>query len=179
MIHFINEGGNSDLKGKRFHVPDGILKYLKTTYEQYDGDKTIEGYKRLGNMITMSEEDGGIAYNEMKRIKSWFDNHPYSSKTAEYTLNGGDVMRNWIDATLGHATNVIKAGKEALKDAGVDNAFRKSHEKNRQTKPSKPTTAKIVNKDVTKNVAQNTSVKMTENKTIIINSDIFENITVR
>lgn len=178
MIHFINEDGNSDLKGKRFHVPDGILSHLKATFDQYNGDKSIEGYKRLGNMIDMGENHGGIAYNEMKRVKSWFDNHPYSADTAEYTLNGGNIMRNWIDSTLGHATNVIKAGKQALKDAGVDNAFRKPHEKDRQTKPSKPTTAKIVTKDVAKNIGNNTSVKLNEGKTIIVKQEIFEKILV-
>ena len=56
MLHFINEGGNSELKNRKFVLSKGIKKHLMSILKNYNGDKTIEGYKRLNNLLQNSSE---------------------------------------------------------------------------------------------------------------------------
>lgn len=156
MIHFINEE-NSELKNRVFPLPKGIKKHLLNTLKNYNGDKTVDGFKRLNNLLSMN---GGIAYNEMKRIKNFFDNYEGTDKSFEYTLNGGEPMKMWVNNTLNTATKAIHDFKQAKKDAGISNAFIKNHEKNRQTKKqNKPTQVKFKTNDVNKNLSNNELLK--------------------
>ena len=93
MIHFINEGGNSELKHRVFPLSKGIKKHLMDTLRNYRGDKTIEGYKRLNNLLSMTN---GISYSEMKRLKNFFDNYQGTDKSVEFLLNGGEPMKLWV-----------------------------------------------------------------------------------
>ena len=172
MIHFIFEGGNSELKGRFFPLGKGIRKHLEQTLASYDGDKTIIGYKRLNNILSM---ENGIAYNELKRIKNFFDNYTGSDKSVDYILNGGTPMKLWVDNTLNTATSAIEGFKQAKKDAGAENAFRKPHEKNRQTKPQKPTVAKVQTANVVKGIHNNTAVQY-ESKIIRISEEQMQSI---
>jgi len=160
MLHILNEGGNAELKNRFFPLGDNIRKHLQRTLNSYSGDKDVDGYKRLVNILSM---ENGIAYNEMKRIKNFFDNFKGSPKSIEFILNGGQPMMLWVNATLNRATQAVKDFKAAKKAAGVNNAYIKPHEKNRQTKTTGPTTAKIQTKNVTKNIDSNSSIKY-ENK---------------
>jgi len=154
MLHFLTE--NNELKHRKFPIPDGVRKYLQRTLNNYNGDKTIDGYKRLNNILSMD----GIAYNEMKRIKNFFDNYNGSDKSAEFILNGGDAMKTWVNNTLYTATKSIHDFKQAKKDAGINNAFIKPHEKDRQNnKKNKPTTAKFDTKNANKKMIDNNTLK--------------------
>lgn len=157
MIHLINEDGNSALKGRVFPIPKGIRKHLMSTLENYTGDKTIDGFKRLNNLLSMED---GIAYNEMKRIKNFFDNYRGPVDGTEYVLNGGDEMRLWVDNTLGTATKSIRDYKQAMKDAGQKNMFIRSHEKDRQCKTKKPTVSKIQTSNVGNAIGKGETVRM-------------------
>jgi len=128
MVRILLTEGNKELKHRVFPLGDGIRKHLESTLASYNGDKTVDGYKRLNNILSMKN---GIAYNEMKRIKNFFDNYNGSDKSDEYILNGGDEMRTWVNNTLGLATKTIDDRKAALKAAGADNAYIKPHEKQR------------------------------------------------
>ena len=156
MIHFLFEGGNSDLKGRYFPLGKNIRKHLEQTLSSYEGDKTELGYKRLNNLLAMKP---GVSYEELKRIKNFFDNYNGTDKSAEYILNGGDFMKLWVDNTLNTATSAVENWKEAKKEAGVENAYRKTHEKNRQTKPQKPKVAKVKTANVVKGVHNNTAIQ--------------------
>lgn len=156
MTHFIFEGGNSELKGRFFPLGKGIRKHLEQTLASYDGDKTVLGYKRLHNILSM---ENGIAYNEMKRIKNFFDNYTGSDESVDYILNGGTPMKLWVNNTLNTATSAIEGFKQAKKDAGAENAFRKPHSKDRQTKVQKPKVAKVQTANVVKGVHDNQAVK--------------------
>ena len=138
MLHIITE--NNELKHRTVPLPDGVRKILNKTLSNYHGDKTIEGYKRLNNILDMNT----ISYQEMKRIKNFFDNYNGSDKSAEFILNGGDAMKTWVNNTLYTATKSIHDFKQAKKDAGINNAFIKHHEKDRQSKKkNKPTQVKF------------------------------------
>lgn len=156
MIHFINEE-NNELKHRIFPLPKGIKKHLLNTLENYDGDKTIDGFKRLNNLLSI---ENGISYNEMKRIKNFFDNYEGTNKSFEFILNGGEPMKIWVNNTLNTATKAIHDFKQAKKDAGINNAFIKSHEKNRQSKKTnKPTQVKFKTNNVNKNISNNELLK--------------------
>lgn len=154
MLHIIAE--NNELKNRTFPLPDGVRKILQNTLVNYKGDKTVDGYKRLNNILNMQT----ISYHELKRIKNFFDHYSGSDKSAEFILNGGEPMKTWVNNTLYTATKAVRDFKQAKKDAGVDNAFIKSHSKNRQNKKkNKPTQVKFNTDNVNKNMLNATSMK--------------------
>ena len=154
MLHIITE--NNELKNRKFPIPDGVRKILQKTLKNYNGDKTIDGYKRLNNILSMD----GIAYNEMKRIKNFFDNYGGTDKSPEYILNGGDAMKTWVNNTLYTATKAVHDYKQAKKDAGIDNAFIRPHEKDRQNKKkNKPTQAKFKTNNLSSKMLDGNDIK--------------------
>lgn len=152
MLHLLFESGdgNSELKGKRFPLGKNIYAHLKETLDNYKGDKSVEGYKRLVNIINMNDNEGGILYNEMKRIKNFFDNYNGSRDSVNYILNGGEPMENWVRNTLNTAIETVKGFKQAKAMGGLNNSFRKEHTKDRIVKPPKET--KIKMSDINKNL---------------------------
>ena len=158
MIHFLFEG-NRELLNRKFVIPKGIRSYLTGILNSYTGDKSVEGYKRLNNILEMDS----ISYNEMKRIKNFFDNYKGTQYSSEYTLNGGEPMMNWVNNTLNTATSAIEGFKKAKKDAGMKNAYIRPHEKQRQIRKDKPTIAKIQTKNVSDKISNNDTVRF-ENK---------------
>lgn len=152
MLHLLFESGdgNSELKGKRFPLGKNIYAHLKETLDNYKGDKSVEGYKRLVNIINMNDNEGGILYNEMKRIKNFFDNYNGSRDSVNYILNGGEPMENWVRNTLNTAIETVKGFKQAKATGGLKNSFRKEHTKDRVVKPPKET--KIKMSDINKNL---------------------------
>lgn len=166
MLHLITEG-NKELKNRVFPIPDGVRKILQQTLDNYNGDKTVDGYKRLNNLLSSEN----ITYQELKRIKNFFDNYNGTDKSAEYILNGGEPMKNWVNNTLYTATKAVHDFKQAKKEAGINNSFIKTHEKDRQTKKkNKPTQAKF---DVSnKNMLDNNTIKYeSKMKTICITEE--------
>ena len=164
MLYIITE--NNELKHRVFPLPDGVRKFLQNTLDNYKGDKTVDGYKRLNNILNMQS----ISYHELKRIKNFFDHYNGSDKSTEFILNGGEPMKTWVNNTLYTATKAIRDFKQAKKDAGISNAFIRSHSKDRQNKKNnKPTQVKFNINNVNKNILNATSMKY-ENiiRTIVI-----------
>lgn len=154
MLHIINE--NNELKNRTFPLPDGVRKMLQKTLDNYNGDKTIDGYKRLNNILNMKT----VSYHEMKRLKNFFDHYNGSDKSFEFILNGGEPMKTWVNNTLYTATKAVHDFKQAKKDAGVSNAFIKHHSKDRQNKKrNKPTQVKFNTNNLNKNISNNASLK--------------------
>lgn len=165
---YLFEDGNSELKGRKFPLPDGIKKYLTQTLNNFNGSKNSIGFKRLNNLLSMN----GVEYNEMKRIKNFFDNFNGKEDSIEFQLNGGKAMQTWVNNTLLTATNSIKDFKKTKKDIGMDNAFIKSHNKNRLTKNATKVTMVKPNfgKDPISNVFNGETFKFESvTKSIIVN----------
>lgn len=124
MVYLLTEDGNTFLKGRKFMPGETIIKHLKNTLAQYDGDESIEGYDRLVNLIDMIDNKGGIEYNEMKRLQNYFDNNKFSKETETYKLNGGKVMDMWVRNKLRSAriaaANMAKMQKEINKATQKD-----------------------------------------------------------
>ena len=147
---------NSELKNRVFPIPDGVRKILQQTLTNYNGDKTVDGYKRLNNILNSET----ISYSEMKRIKNFFDNYIGTNKSADFILNGGEPMKTWVNNTLYTARKAISDFKQAKKNAGIQNAFIKHHEKNRQTKKvNKPTQTKIQTNNLGKKMLKGNDIK--------------------
>ena len=102
-----------------------VVKHLEKTLSEYDGDQSIEGYDRLVNLINMIKNNGGIEYNEMKRLQNWFDKNKFSKNTQTYKLNGGKVMDLWVHNKLKSArlaaANLSDAQKKMNKTIQKDN----------------------------------------------------------
>lgn len=155
---FINEE-NSELRNKVFPLTKGIRKHLEKLLSTYEGDKTLLGYKRLKNLVN---SENGVSYLDMKRIKNFFDTYAGTKKANEYNLNGGDEMRWWVENTLNTARKQVDDFKRAKMDAGISNAYKRPHEKNRQTKKkNRPTGVKF--RTTNRNLLNNKTLRY-ENK---------------
>lgn len=175
MVIILNEE-NSELKGKKFPLFPGVKKHLKSVLKQYEdkkGDKTNPGYDHLSWLCDQEV----LTMEEMKRIKNFFDNYKGTDKGDDFILNGGAPMRDWVNRLLDNATQVIKDQKQALKDAGADNAFRKS-----RTNKTKPTVDSAgVEKIDTKSYSNSlksgkTSKKVNESRNFILYEEQVEKL---
>lgn len=173
MIHFLLEDGNRALKGRTFPLGKEIKRHLVKTlsdYEKNNGDKTVDGYKRLKNILF--DMPNGIEYNEMKRLKNYFEHSQGAEKTIEYYLNGGKPMALWVNSTLGLATDSVANQKEVLKDKATPKDVKKP--KN-TIKPVKPTIdmSNLMSNLVGESVTTKT-IQITEQQAKLINQFINE-----
>lgn len=61
-----------------------------------NSDSSIEGHKRNEEL----RNTGYVTYQQLGRMKNWFDNYQGDGKDAPYILNGADYVRNWVNQTL-------------------------------------------------------------------------------
>lgn len=175
MLHILYEGGNSTLIKRKVKAPLGkdIKNHLYKIYNNFNGDKGERGFVRLENILKMDKEDGGINYNELTQIAHIMNKILPNSK--EFITLGGQLMKSWVDVSLKSMENNDKADKQARKDAGEQNVFRKAHTKDRQNKrKNKPTIGKFQTKNASKSISDNKFVKLSENdshRTIIISNE--------
>lgn len=135
MIHLLNESHDLSV----YPIPDGVRAHLQKVldaYEKSGRDRSIKGYKRLNNLLSMKN---GVYERELKRIKNFFDNYKGDKDSVEYILNGGDVMRSWVETTLYTERKAEKDFKQAKKEGGINNAYIKNHHKEKGLKTTKPT----------------------------------------
>jgi hypothetical protein len=116
---------NSKLQGKKTNIPEKVKTHLSRIFTAYRGDETVEGYARLKNLVDKDQ----ISYEQMKRMKNFFDNYDGGKNTTPYLLNGGTLMKDWVDKTLKDARKNIEGKKKAMKDTGMDNQYIKTHSK--------------------------------------------------
>ena len=172
MIHLLSEGGNSTLIRRKVKAPLGkeIKKHLLNIYNTFDGDRGSKGFQRLSNVLNMDKEDGGINYNELTQLSHIMNKILPNSE--EFNTLGGNLMKSWVDISLKSMENNDRADKQARKNAGEQNAFRKSHTKDRQNKrKNKPTIGRFQTKNATNAIGNNEFIKLSESsekKTIII-----------
>ena len=63
-------------------------------------------------------------------MKNWFSGYSGNKEDAPFILNGGDRMNDWCDQALDHMRKSVESGKKIKSDAGMQNQYLKSHEKN-------------------------------------------------
>ena len=88
---------NSNLYNKTIELPKEVLEYLQTCFEYVpNSDPSIEGHKRNEEL----RDTGYVTYQQLGRIKNWFDNYDGDGTDAPYILNGADYMKNWVETTI-------------------------------------------------------------------------------
>ena len=139
---------NKDLYGNTVQLPEDVVEYLQQCFDSANtDDSTIEGFKRNSKEVT---------YQQLKRMKNWFDNFNGLENDLPFILNGGHYVKNWVNDTLGGMRNNVYMGKKAKSEV-LPNQFIQTHTKdnlntmNRQSKSHSSTTGEI-NKDITENL---------------------------
>lgn len=114
---------NKDLYGKEYEIPPHLLNILSKSLQKY-GDKSTENVKRVKELT----ETGKATYQQLKRIKNWFDTNQNTSDP-EFHLLGGGSFKGWVDQTLNSDRGAIDLSKKA-KSVAMDNQYLDPHEKN-------------------------------------------------
>jgi hypothetical protein len=88
---------NKDLYGEKVVVPETVLNYLEQCNTAAKGaSETTEGFKRNKDLREKRE----ISYQQLKRMKNWFDNYDGGDNELPFILNGGHYVKNWVNETL-------------------------------------------------------------------------------
>ena len=88
---------NNSLYNKPIEIPTEVTKYLQSCFDMFpNSDTSIEGHKRNEEL----RNSGYATYQQLGRIKNWFDNYKGDGKDAPYILNGADYVKNWVNQTL-------------------------------------------------------------------------------
>ena len=125
---------NSDLYGKTFVIPQEVLNYLEKCFEvAKNADKTTEGYKRNIELRNTKE----VSYQQLKRMKNWFDSFKGTVDDATFILNGGDYVKNWVNNILETKRNDVDLGKE-IKSVVLPNQYNDTHEKDNIVNLNRP-----------------------------------------
>jgi len=117
---------NNNLYDRIAIIPDSLVKHLDDCFSTVQGNQNIEGYNR-NQQLRKSKQ---ATYQQIKRIKSWFDNFSGKKEDAPFILNGGDRMKTWCDEVLRVWRENDKNGKTIKMNAGMQNQFIDDHEKN-------------------------------------------------
>jgi len=88
-------------------------------------DENTEGFNRNQEL----QGQNFIEYKQLKRIKNFFDNFTGNHREAPFILNGGVVMKNWVENELRKMRDYEKMTKTNKMNAGMQNQFLKPHEK--------------------------------------------------
>jgi hypothetical protein len=143
---------NKDLYGQKVPIPEDVLKYLEQCHDSAKGaSETTEGYKRNEDLRDKKE----ITYQQLKRIKNWFDNFEGHENDLPYILNGGHYVKNWVNKTLNSMRENVRLPKE-VKSTVLPNQFIKKHEKNNLSNMNRPSKSHYSNVD-------NYNIQVTEN----------------
>jgi len=119
---------NSDLYNNTAVLPDTLLKHLGDSFNsvQLQADSNIEGFNRNQEL----RQSKNATYQQIKRIKSWFDGYNGNKEDTPFILNGGDRMKNWCDEVLKVWRANVDGGKKIKSDTGMQNQYIDNHEKN-------------------------------------------------
>ena len=129
---------NSKLVGKLFPVPDKVLMELGKNLKKFSDKRESKGFNRAIFIL----ERKACTYEQLKRIKNYFDMiNDDNFNEVEYLLNGGDVMKKWVNHTLDEARKSVFGTKSARKNAGMENQFRADAEDN--LTPTAPVLKKV------------------------------------
>lgn len=113
---------NSKLKHNTVPIDKKISYHLKRIFNAYKGPKDVEGYQRLRDLCDVDY----ITYEQLKRIKNFFDNFDGKKTETPYLLNGGTKMKNWVQYCLDGMRNDIDSKKRNMSSIGMPNQYQKS-----------------------------------------------------
>lgn len=104
---------NKDLYNKTIELPKEIVEYLETCFDHLpNSDSNTEGHNRNQEL----RNSGYVTYQQLGRIKNWFDNYDGDGTDAPFILNGADYMRDWVNNTLNGMRSIDSNKKQIKKD---------------------------------------------------------------
>jgi len=115
---------NKDLYGHHYHIPPHILEILRNSISKYS-NQSVENVKRAKEL----SETGYATYQQLKRIKNWFDSNGNTS-SPEYHILGGGTFKGWVEHQLKSSREGKRLPKQIKSDAAMDNQFISTHTKN-------------------------------------------------
>jgi len=116
---------NKDLYDRKVKLPETLINHLGKSFEMVEADSNVEGYNRNKDL----RNEPVLTYQQLKRIKNWFDSYNGNKEDAPFILNGGDRMSKWCNHVLDHWRKTLKSGKQIKMDTGMENQFIKNHKK--------------------------------------------------
>jgi hypothetical protein len=102
------------------------MKHLKQCFSSVNADSNTEGFNRNKEITG----NGVVTYQQIKRIKNWFDGYNGNKEDAPFILNGGERMKIWCDEVLRVWRDNDDSSKRHKSDTGMQNQYLDSHEKN-------------------------------------------------
>ncbi len=139
---------NKDLYNKKVKIPDEIREHMKNSLNSVSAESNDVGFKRNNELQNAKE----MTYQQLKRIKNFFDTYKGDVQEKSYILNGGDYMKNWVNETLRFMRDDIYTIKKNKQNAGFENQFNRKHTKNDMSSMNRP--SKSHNKPVDQYNAQ-------------------------
>jgi hypothetical protein len=117
---------NKDLYGHKVPLPEDVVGYLSQCYDSADGaDESTDGYRRNIEL----RDSGEVTYQQLKRMKNFFDNFNGHENDLPFILNGGHYVKDWVNRTLGSMRSDVDLGKK-IKSEVLPNQYIQQHEKN-------------------------------------------------
>ena len=90
-------------------IPKQIKQHLRNSFAQAQGaNQNTVGFRR--NKELQSQEK--ITYKQLKRIKNFFDTFKGQPTDITFILNGGVLMRNWVNNTLNNMRNNTQTNQQ-------------------------------------------------------------------
>jgi hypothetical protein len=120
----IFEGGNSEINGKIYTLPDNLISHFQSLKSQYADFKGKAGHDTMEFVTDNGQINGNHAYRLQNRLNKADKN------SDEYKMLGGDEMLNFLNNILQRDASLSRKQKEFKSEMGIENAFIKSHEKN-------------------------------------------------
>jgi len=116
---------NSELYGNVYNIPDKILNQISITLQKFKKINS-NGKKRANNFL----RERTITYQNLKRMKNYFDNLSGDFDAIEFELAGGMLMKNFVNNLLDKERKKINNSNKNLSQyGGFDNVYNKEHNK--------------------------------------------------
>jgi hypothetical protein len=125
---------NKDLYDKKIELPEDVVGYLGQCFDAASGaNENTEGYKRNKEL----RDSGHTTYQQLKRMKNWFDSFNGRENELPFILNGGHYVKGWVDKTLGSMRGEVDLSKE-IKSTVLPNQYIQPHQKNNLSNMNRP-----------------------------------------
>jgi hypothetical protein len=116
---------NSKLYDNIIILPETLIKHLEHCFNSVNGDTKTEGFNRNQELRKTKQ----ITYQNLKRIKNWFEAFNGRKEDVPFILNGGDRMYQWVNHALKQMRDSLNTGKKVKKDTGMLNQYIDNHQK--------------------------------------------------